>query len=56
MVKEGEMCLETPEAMVSVWEKGTFLRKINLIQLEKQRNDGKRGFRRDQSALHSPLS
>ena len=54
LVKVGEVSLETSEAMVSVWEKGTFLRKINLIQLEKQRNDGKRGFRRDQSALHSP--
>lgn len=43
----GEMSLETPEATVPVWEEGNCLRKINLIQLEKQRKDGKSGFGRD---------
>lgn len=47
LVKVREMSLGTPEAMVPVWEGGNCLRKINLIQLEKQRNDGKRGFGRD---------
>ena len=46
MVKVREMSLGTPEAMVPVWEEGNCLRKISLIQLEKQRNDGKRGFGR----------
>ena len=35
LVKEGEMCLETPEAMVSVWEKGNFFEKNKSNSIRK---------------------